>query len=586
MVTTYDVVTGAAAPPAFTAAQELAAEMNRFLGDPRCPGTPFSYKEIVDNEELEILPPGAVQALRDWGLHRLLVPVALGGNLGNFEDFFLVARTVARRNMTIGVMYGSAFLGAVPVWLWGSDEQKRTLAKEILDGGMVAFGASEADHGSDISANETTARRDGDAYVLTGSKWPIGNATRARFVTILARTGKGSSFSLFLVDKSKVDRGLSSLPPVKTVGLRGHDLSGVTFDGCRVPASAVIGHDGAGLTQTLKLLQITRTGVAALSLGTMDAAVRIALSYSHERRLYGQPIYALPVIRDHLVKAHLDILIAECVAIPVMRALSVAPGRLSLWSSIAKYFVPVLAEEVLTGTARVLGARSYLREGVADGVFQKIQRDHAIASIFEGTTHANLANVAHQLPVILANGAGGVDAQATTELLTGIFSQTNDAPPWQPDGRRLRLTNEGQDEITQGWGEVKRQIAALTTDPGRPSAHRVLSELVAELDAIRVRCYDAVTRDVDWDPQSVRAIAAAEQHCVLHAASSLLFTWLINRDVLGGRFADAQWLVLCLHRLIQRLDPARELPEPYVPLIEERLFESMHHNAPFGILSL
>src|SRR4029450_9223690 len=131
-------------------------------------------------------------------------------------------------------------------------------------------------------------------------------------------------------------------PPVKTVGLRGHDLSGVVFDGCRVPASAVIGRDGAGLTQTLKLLQITRTGVAALSLGTMDAAVRIALDYSHERRLYGQPIYALPIIRDYLVQAHLDSLIPECVAMPVMRALSVAPDRLSLWSSIAKYFVPVV----------------------------------------------------------------------------------------------------------------------------------------------------------------------------------------------------------------------------------------------------
>jgi alkylation response protein AidB-like acyl-CoA dehydrogenase len=564
----------------------LAAELNRFLGDPRCPGTPFSYKDIVDNDECDSLPPGAAEALRGWGLHRLLVPVGLGGALGNFEDFFLVARTVARRNMTIGVMYGSAFLGAVPVWLWGSDEQKRTLADEILDGGMVAFGASEADHGSDISANETTARRDGDAYVLTGRKWPIGNATRARFVTVLARTGKGSAFSLLLVDKSAVDRGLSNLPPVKTVGLRGHDLSGVVFDGCQVPASAVIGRDGNGLTQTLKLLQITRTGVAALSLGTMDAAVRIALDYSHERRLYGQPIYALAIIRDHLVKAHLDILIAECVAMPVMRALSVAPDRLSLWSSIAKYFVPVVAEEVLTGMARVLGARSYLREGAADGVFQKIQRDHAIASTFEGTTHANLANVAHQLPVVLANGAGEVDAQATTELLTGIFSLTDDAPPWQPDGRRLRLTNEGRDEITQGWGEVKRQIAALTSDPGHPSTYRVLGDLVAELDAVRVRCYDGVTREVDRDPQSVQAMATAERHCVLHAATSLLFTWLINRDVRGAGFADAQWLVLCLNRLLQRLDPARELPELYVPAIEERMFESLQDVAPFGILRL
>jgi hypothetical protein len=107
---------------------------------------------------------------------------------------------------------------------------------------------------------------------------------------------------------------------------------------------------------------------------------------------------------------------------------------------------------------------------------------------------------------------------------------------------------------------------------------------VAELDALRVRCYDSVTRDVDWDPRSVRAMAAAEQHCVLHAAASLLFTWLINRDVRGASFADARWLVLCLNRLLQRLDPARELPERYVPSIEERMFASRRDVAPFGIL--
>ncbi|NEE50642.1 acyl-CoA dehydrogenase, partial [Streptomyces sp. SID8455] len=89
-------------------------------------------------------------------------------------------------------------------------------------------------------------------------------------------------------------------------------------------------------------------------------------------------IYQLPVIRRHLVHAHVDLLIAECTALPVARSLSIVPSRLSLWSSVVKYLVPTLGEEVVQEAARVLGARSYLREGVASGAFQKLQRDHAI----------------------------------------------------------------------------------------------------------------------------------------------------------------------------------------------------------------
>src|SRR5690606_1383579 len=165
-------------------------------------------------------------------------------------------------------------------------------------------------------------------------------------------------------------------------------------------------------------------------------------------------------IRDHLVKAHLDLLIAECVAIPVTRALTVAPGRLSLWSSIVKYFVPVVGEEVVASIGTVLAARGYLREGVAHGVFQKLQRDHAIASIFEGTTHVNLANVAGQLPYLIEppEETGGEE-----ELLADLFCWTRTPPhlgarrPQAP--AHLRGTRRGRAAVggdlrgTAGGGE-------------------------------------------------------------------------------------------------------------------------------------
>jgi alkylation response protein AidB-like acyl-CoA dehydrogenase len=565
------------------AAYATAADLERFFGDPGKPGTPFSYREIVEHEENDELPAGALEMMRQRGVQNFLVPVDLGGSLGTFDELFQMIRVVSRRNLTLAIRLGSTFLGALPTWLWGSPQQKDSLAKEILSGGVASFGVSEADHGSDIVGNDTVAKRAGAELVLTGAKWPIGNATRARFVTVLARIEDGRRFSLILVDKEQVDsKSWSALPLVKTVGLRGHDLSGITFDGCRVPASAVIGPDGAGLGQTLKLLQITRTAVSALSLGTMDATVRIALAYAHERRLYGRPIFALPAIRDHLLRAHIDLLIGDCVATPAARALSLAPTRLSLWSSVVKYLVPVMAEEVVAGMATVLGARSFLREGVADGAFQKLQRDHAIASIFEGTTHVNLQAITHQLPFVLA-GPQQTDEQDRIDLLTALFSRTEDSPTWSPNGSSLRLANEGMDEITHSWGWIRRQVESLAHAQDPVGVHRDVRELVAELEMLRSRCYATVAKG---DSASTRALAVASKHCVFHAAASCLLTWLGNREALGGRFADGHWLVLCLHRLIQRLDPDRELPEAYMQAIEAPIVESLRNDTVFSIMTL
>lgn len=575
--------------PLMTSARVTSIELSTFLGDPRAPGGPFSYRDTIDSEERGELPPGAVDAIREWGFQEFLVPAELGGRLRTLEELFAVTRTVSQRNLTIAVMFGSALLGANPVWLWGSDEQKQNLAKEILAGKLTCFGVSEADHGSDVLASETVADRQGDDLVLTGAKWPVGNATRARFVTTFARMGDEARFSLLLVDKEDLDPDRwHNLPYVKTVGLRGHDLSGIVYDAARLPASCIIGREGVGLVQTLKALQITRTAIAALSLGTMDSAIRIALSYAHERRLYGQPIYTLPVIRDHLLKAHLDLLISECVAVPVARSLTIAPGRLSLWSSVVKYFVPVMAEEVISSMGTVLGARGYLREGVADGAFQKLQRDHAIASIFEGTTHVNLNVVADQLPFVLArqDREGETEFEQTQKSLAALFSLTDEAPPWRPDGSRLQLTNEGRDEITGSWHAIKRYLVALEADSNACPAAPRLKRLVNAFSSLRERCYNGVRGAEPWDSDSVLAQATAQKHAVFHAAASCLLTWRFNRERLTGAFADGHWLVLCLERLLQRLQPDHELSAEHLAAVEGPMLRALERGELFSVQTL
>ncbi|GGO20686.1 acyl-CoA dehydrogenase family protein [Micromonospora parathelypteridis] len=546
------------------AALDIAAELDLLLGDPMAGGTPFSFEQIVEAEERDALPDGAVDVLRDWGFAEFLVPTALGGRLRSLDELLFVARTVSRRSLAFAVMYGSALLGANPVWLWGDEEQRGRLAKEIVGGALSAFAVSEADHGSDLLASSVAAEPVPGGFVLTGQKWPVGNATRARFLTTCARTGP-RSFSLLLVDKEELSRdSFREMPFVRTVGLRGHDLSGIEFEGSFIPAAAAIGNQGIAVVQVLKALQITRAAIPAMSLGTMDSALRLALTYSHERRLYGAPIADLPVIHDHLVRGHVDLLIAECVAVGAARALTVAPDRLSLWSSVAKYLVPVIGDETVLSMATVLGARSYLREGVAHGVFQKLQRDHAIAAIFEGTTHVNLHGIAGQMPFVAARRHEQPAADQLDDLFDTLFSWSTDAPIWQPAGADLRLTNEGRDELIQGWPRLVRRVETACARPDRPSVADELLATVAHLSRVHEETYASVTH---WDARSLPAMRAAITHCLLHAASACVATWLANRATFGGAFADGGWLLLSLQRLLARLgervdlaeQPAREL---------------------------
>ncbi|MEO3814835.1 acyl-CoA dehydrogenase [Sphaerisporangium sp. B11E5] len=571
-------------PGTLSSAHALAAAFDEYLGDPDAGGTPYSYEEIMAADENSEFPVNARAVLEKWGFHELLVPLEQGGRLRTLEELFHVCRVLARRNSSVAVTYGSALLAANPVWLWGDARQKQALAGELLTGGLACFGVSEVDHGSDLQATEAALVPDGDGFRLTGLKWPVGNATRARFVTALARSGE-HGLSLVLVDKERLPPGTwTCLPFVRTLGLRGHDLSGVEFHGAPLPGDAVVGAPGIGMTQVLKTLQITRTAIAALSLGTMDAALRIGLGYTTGRRLYGDTVFAIPVIRHQLVREYVNLFIGECTAPPVARALVLAPERLSLWSSVVKYLVPVIAEETAQNVGVVMGARSYLREGVAHGVFQKLQRDHAIAGVFEGTTHVNLHWIADQLPAVVA-GAGEPD-DAARDLVRRLFDQGEDTPEWVPDGRRLRVSNGGRDEITGAWAPAVRDLEALVTGPRPPAAGAELLALCGAIGARRDALHARVRATAEWDASSVRALSDARAHCVLHAAASCLLMWLGNRERMGGAFADGGWLVLSLQESLRRLGVDVEVDERHADELGRRLEQAAGTGEWFGLASL
>src|SRR5690606_25164240 len=200
--------------------------------------------------------------------------------------------------------------------------------------------------------------------------------------------------------------------------------------------------------------------------------------------------------------------------------------------------------------------------------FQKLQRDHAIASIFEGTTHVNLANVAGQLPYRSEppEATGGEE-----ELLADLFCWTRTPPTWEPDGRRLQLTNEGRDEVGQRFEEISEELLAAANAHAAPGVAAELKDLLSSIGGLGAKVDEGI-RANEGDTGSVAALARAKRYCELHAMMSCVLTWLHNRHAFGGAFADGRWLVLCLQRLLQRAHPDTVLSEEFLPSLEDAMF--------------
>lgn len=568
------------------AGRELAVALERFLEDPftRSSRVPFSLLMSYDERDEPTLP--FLRALDEWGCRSFFIPRSLGGELHDIGQIFALIRTISRRDLAPAITLGITLLGAMPIWAFGDERQRVRAAEIIKSGGYGSFGLSEAAHGGDILAAEAGAKKIGHEYVLTGTKWPIGNATWGKFATVFVNTGGGPrGFSTFFVDKTHLEAsGWCNEPRVRLLGLRGCDVSGITFNECRLPEDAVVGNAGHGLDHAIKTLQVSRTMITAMSLGAVDTGLRITLGHVRRRVLYDRPVYELPVVREQVLSAFVDILVAECVATATTRAIAFAPTRLSLWSSVAKYLVTLIVDEALASLSSVLAARHFFREGVAEGVFQKILRDHRILATVEGTSHVHLHVVATQLVAVWRNEARSepnADGDRAAAL-EPIFDWEKPLPEWDFGFEAFRLSNAGIDEITHSWDSAR--MAALDAisllDDAAATAlcsvcdgiDRERNRLSAELAAI------ADSRSV----LSAQGFGMARRHCLLHAASACLHTWLTNRDR-EGFIARPQWLVLALRRIYARLLPDQYLDTACIEVVENQMMHAFDEGQLFSL---
>lgn len=435
---------------------ELAAEVDLWAG----PGGPFDPELLAAHDEAETFPAQACAALDQWGLPDHYVPSRHGGRLERLDEVHALLRTVASRDLTVAVAHGKTFLGTASVWAAGDSAAAASLARHVLAGEPVAWGLTEPERGSDLLSGEVTAVRDGSGWRLSGRKWPVNNATRGRFVCVLARTDPGGGprgFSVFLVDKDATPRGtVRHLSKVPTHGIRGADISGVEFRDARVPAHALIGTVGGGLELVLKSLQLTRVACVALSLGAGDHALEIGRAFLAERRLHGKRLADLPHARAVAGRAVARQLLAEAVSFTAARAAHEVPEELSTISAITKALVPTLVQGQLRLVGELLGARSFLTGVDGYGGFAKIERDHQVVGIFDGSTWVNRSALATGLPALRP---GRRPRPATGRPVREWLHA--DHEPAALDLTRLGVMPR-RDSVLGGLGEL---VAALAADP-------------------------------------------------------------------------------------------------------------------------
>jgi alkylation response protein AidB-like acyl-CoA dehydrogenase len=532
-----------------------ARGLEEFLGDPREETARLSFARVVEADEHERYPGDVFPELDEWGLRRFYVPEALGGRLTSWEQLFHIARVLARRDITTTFSHGlNTLLGAEAVWVAGTAEQQRVLADHVLGGARVAFAFSERHHGADLVRSDVTARRAGEAYLLSGEKWTIGNATRGRLLTVFARTspdGGSRGSSLFLVDKAAVaDGALVHGPKIRTLGLRGADVSSIEFRDARLDATARIGREGEALELAVRSMQISRTLAPALSIGACDTVLRAATSWLLDRRLYGARAFDIAYVRAALADAFCMHLLCECVATHAVRALHVAPQQMSVVAAIAKYLVPTLAEEILSRVSMTMGARFFLREGHYAGIVQKMLRDAWIADFGHGSPMVNLQTVAIQLRALLTRKRP-LDAHALALRLEEQV--TFDGPLRAFDPAALAVAAGGMDDAIAATHEQLRGEPPSDVDPEVWAALRERAERLVGYVA-------ALTADVAGShhlgAQSPQLYELARRYALAHAGSVGLHAWLFNRARASAVFADGTWLVLALDTLLFARRPA------------------------------
>lgn len=346
------------------------------------------------------VPPDIVAEMRELGLFGLSISPDHGGLGLTMEEEVKVVFELGQTSPAFRSLAGTNIgIGSQAIVLAGTDEQRARYLPRLASGELIgSFALTEPDAGSDAMALRLSAERDGDHYVLNGTKRYITNAPIAGLFSVMARTAperRANSISCFLVEAGTP--GLIIGKPDKKMGQAGALTSDVVFDNCRVPASALLGgEEGNGFRTSMRVLDKGRLHISALCVGIADRLLRDAVKYATERKQFGQPIAEFQLIQVMIADSQAELYAARCMVLDAAR-LRDRGENTTMQAACCKLYATEMVGRVADRAVQIHGGAGYMSEYAVE----RFYRDVRLFRIFEGTSQIQQLVIARE--VIKAN---------------------------------------------------------------------------------------------------------------------------------------------------------------------------------------
>lgn len=345
--------------------------------------------------EDDAIPEEIVAEMRELGLYGLSIPEVYGGLDLSMEDECLVVIELGRTSPAFRSAFGTNVgIGAQGLVMFGNEEQKSKWLPGIASGETVtSFALTEPEAGSDSAAVRTTAIRDGDHYVLNGSKRYITNANKAGLFTVMARTNPAirgaGGVSAFLVPRDLP--GLSTGKPEKKMGQQGAHICDVNFDNVRVPVENRLGDEGQGFKIAMQVLDRGRLHVSALCVGVAERLLADCVAYGSERKQFDQPITAFQLVQGMIADSKTEALAARALVMETARKRDNG-ANVTLEAAAAKYYASEMVGRVADRAVQIFGGAGY----TADHGIERLYRDVRIFRIYEGASQIQQVIIARE----------------------------------------------------------------------------------------------------------------------------------------------------------------------------------------------
>jgi alkylation response protein AidB-like acyl-CoA dehydrogenase len=364
-------------------------------------------RQFVDEQVIPIaeehdhedkFPEAVVEQMKELGLFGVTIPEEYGGMGLDLTTYAMIVEELSRGWISVSGIVNTHFIGSYLLMKFGTDEQKEKYLPKMATGEIrAAFSLSEPGLGSDVAAISTRAKKDGDQWVINGTKMWVTNGLRAGLVFLLAKSDPEADpphkgMTCFICEKepgaaenSGDYKGLSVPPQIKKMGYKGVESTELVFEDYRCPAENVLGGEDAGVNkgfpQMMDALEVGRVNVAARGVGLGQRALELALRYSQERRTFGKPIAQHQAIQFKLAEMGTKVEAARLLTIKAAR-MKDAGERSDLEAGMAKLFASEAAKEVVEEALRIHGGYGYSKEYE----IERLYRDAPLLLIGEGTS--------------------------------------------------------------------------------------------------------------------------------------------------------------------------------------------------------